>query len=285
MQWTQCAQVVDLAEASLRRTIRLDHVAAKVGYSAFHLHREFRRVFGLPIHDYVRRRRMTEAARRLTSTDEPISDIALAHGYSSQQSFSDAFVSLYGTPPGAFRRNHQFYPILLPYWFDADRHQDAPTSERRFARAEASASSLRSLQDLSEAAVDLLPRYRATEHAQALGRLASAGRLFVATSAGRLDAALSMDEQGHIGCWVVHPLARSTPVGGDLLGYALRTTPPKTSVTTSSFRDGNRADLWHRPTLRRLGFVPERPVVELGYPAQLFRLGGPRLAALTCAAA
>lgn len=105
------AKLVDYMEAHLTDSLDLDSLARRVGYSKYHLHRMFVSVVGLPVHEYVRRRRLTEAARLLVSSGQTIMDIALTAGYETQQSFTKAFKALFGASPRAFRNKGEFYPL------------------------------------------------------------------------------------------------------------------------------------------------------------------------------
>ena len=104
-------------EASLNKPLSLEAVAKRVGYSPFHLHRVFSQTVGIPMHVYIRRRRLTEAAKQIALSDDPIIEIAFAAGYESQQSFTMAFKAMYKRPPSQFRRLGRFYPLQLPFTF------------------------------------------------------------------------------------------------------------------------------------------------------------------------
>lgn len=88
-----------------------DALAQALHYSKYHLQHAFAEAMGLPLSEYALRRRLTRAARLLTSTRAPILDIALACGYESQQAFSAAFRAAYRCAPGRFRRERRFYPL------------------------------------------------------------------------------------------------------------------------------------------------------------------------------
>lgn len=79
------AAVVDYIEAHLTEKIDLAIVANAVHYSKHHLHRMFTHTFGLTIHEYVQRRRLTEAAKLLVFSNRSVLDLALIAGYESQQ--------------------------------------------------------------------------------------------------------------------------------------------------------------------------------------------------------
>ncbi|MDF1666055.1 MAG: helix-turn-helix transcriptional regulator, partial [Planctomycetota bacterium] len=78
----------------------LSDVATAARCSPFHFHRIFADATGWPIQSYIRKRRLTEAANRLKSSDCSILHIALAYGFESQASFSKAFKRQFGLAPG-----------------------------------------------------------------------------------------------------------------------------------------------------------------------------------------
>ncbi len=80
---------IDYIENNLADKLDLEIVAGAVHYSKYHLHRIFTETVGLTIHDYVQRRKLTEAAKLLIFSDKPIIEIALIAGYESQQAFTN----------------------------------------------------------------------------------------------------------------------------------------------------------------------------------------------------
>ncbi len=72
---------IDFIEANLTKRINLDMIAGAVHYSKYHLHRVFSDTVGLTIHDYIKRRQLTESAKLLVFSEKPIVDIALLSGY------------------------------------------------------------------------------------------------------------------------------------------------------------------------------------------------------------
>lgn len=78
-------------EGHLDHPLTLDNVAAKAGYSKWHLQRMFKDVTGQAIGAYIRARRLSNAAAALRLTSRPILDIALQYRFDSQQTFTRAF--------------------------------------------------------------------------------------------------------------------------------------------------------------------------------------------------
>ena len=78
-------------EGHLDHPLSLDNVAAKAGYSKWHLQRMFKDVTGHAIGAYIRARRLSKSAVALRLTARPILDIALQYRFDSQQTFTRAF--------------------------------------------------------------------------------------------------------------------------------------------------------------------------------------------------
>lgn len=102
-------------ETHLNRHLTLDEISACAGYSKYHFDRMFRKATGCTVYQYIRKRRLTEAARALVFTRQPVMEIAQASGYESQQAFTQAFGDVYRLSPGAYRRQRVFFPAMLPY--------------------------------------------------------------------------------------------------------------------------------------------------------------------------
>lgn len=95
--------LINFIEEDLSLNFSLDMLADKVGYSKYHLHKMFTNVVGMSMYQYIKHRRLSEAAKKLLFTDSSILDIALDVGYESQQSFTDAFKSMFNQSPKVFR--------------------------------------------------------------------------------------------------------------------------------------------------------------------------------------
>ena len=85
--------------------LRLDDLASASGCDTGDLVVAFRRHLGCTPGEYHRRIRIDKAAVLLSSTRDPISDIALACGFSDQPHLTRAFRARMGVTPAAFRRN------------------------------------------------------------------------------------------------------------------------------------------------------------------------------------
>ncbi|HBV38394.1 MAG TPA: DNA-binding transcriptional regulator SoxS [Erwinia sp.] len=97
--------LTDWIDSNLDKTLSIDDVAARSGYSKWHLQRMFRAVTKQTLGNYIRERRLTLAAKELCQTQRPVFDIAMQYGYDSQQTFSRVFRRQFDQTPTAYRHS------------------------------------------------------------------------------------------------------------------------------------------------------------------------------------
>lgn len=97
--------VIDYIEENLTETLDITAMAKKANMSVY----EFRRIFsfaaGIPISEYIRKRRLSAAAFELLEKTGSVTDIALKYGYDSTSSFSRAFKEFQGFSPNEISKN------------------------------------------------------------------------------------------------------------------------------------------------------------------------------------
>lgn len=98
-------RVVDEIENRLGEDLKFSTVARLSNFSEFHFHRVFQFIVGLPVMDYVRKRRLVLAAQRVAYSKDKLLDIALDCGFGTPESFIRAFRKMYGTTPGEYRKS------------------------------------------------------------------------------------------------------------------------------------------------------------------------------------
>jgi AraC family transcriptional regulator len=101
---TWVARVRDMLHDEFRSPPSLTELAAVAGVTPTHVCHAFKTHVGMPIGEYVRRVRITWAAEQLRATDQPLSAIAMAAGYSDQSHFTRESRRLLGARPSEFRR-------------------------------------------------------------------------------------------------------------------------------------------------------------------------------------
>ena len=82
----------------------LDQIAKELNYSKFYMIRTFKEEIGVTLYQYIRNRRLREAARKLIETKQPIVEIAFEAGYGSQQAFTQAFRRTFQCTPQECRK-------------------------------------------------------------------------------------------------------------------------------------------------------------------------------------
>lgn len=105
MDWLErLNRAVTYIEDNLEGDIEIGEAAKIACCSSFHFQRMFSYIAGVPLSEYIRRRRMTCAALRLQQGEAKVIDLALAYGYDSPTAFSRAFAMIHGLPPSAARQ-------------------------------------------------------------------------------------------------------------------------------------------------------------------------------------
>ena len=105
MNWIGCIQeAVNFIENHLNEPIAVEQVANAVYYSPSHFQQVFSAVTGFSCGEYLRLRRLTQAAQELLQGEPSVTDLALRFGYESPEAFSKAFKRQFGVAPSAFRR-------------------------------------------------------------------------------------------------------------------------------------------------------------------------------------
>jgi AraC family transcriptional regulator len=97
---------------SLDDDLALENLARIARFSPFHFHRIFTGMVGESVMALVRRLRLERSARQLEGSGKPLVEIALDAGYETQESFTRAFRTAFGLPPGQFRKQNRLAPML-----------------------------------------------------------------------------------------------------------------------------------------------------------------------------
>ncbi len=100
MEWIErIGATVDYIENHLDDDIMYDEVAKIACCSMHQFGRIFSYIVGIPLSEYIRRRRLTIAAIDLQSSNVKVIDVALKYGYNSPDAFTRAFTTMHGVTP------------------------------------------------------------------------------------------------------------------------------------------------------------------------------------------
>ena len=91
-------------EDDLDREIDVTALARVAQTSEYHFRRMFSTLSGLPLSEYVRRRRLTQATAEILDGDAGVLEVAVKYGYGSADAFTRAFKAMQGMTPSEARR-------------------------------------------------------------------------------------------------------------------------------------------------------------------------------------
>lgn len=260
---------IDYIENNLADKLDLEIVAQAVHYSKYHLHRVFTETVGLTIHDYVQRRKLTEAAKLLIFSDKPIIEIALIAGYESQQAFTTIFKLMYKKTPRQYREAEEFYPLQLRYVLNKEPTKVCTEIDWQQDILFAADSDIPAWMDLVHLVVDGFPYLKEDDYLEQLKWCIQKKQALIIKDEATIIGAMAFDnETGSIDFLGVHPQYRKRDIAKaflqKLLGELLKDVP----ISITTFREGDKADPGYREIFKKLGFAEAELLIEFGYPTQ-----------------
>ncbi|MFD5685158.1 AraC family transcriptional regulator [Streptomyces bacillaris] len=98
-------EAMEYIESHLGERIEVADLARTAMTSEYHFRRMFSALAGVPLAEYIRRRRMTVAgAEVLGHPDRTLLEVAVRYGYDTGEGFARAFRAVHGIGPGEARR-------------------------------------------------------------------------------------------------------------------------------------------------------------------------------------
>ena len=260
--------VIDYIESHLDEKLDLEKVSEVAYYSKYHLHRTFTNTVGMTIHDYVQRRKLTEAAKLLVFSDKPLIEVAFLCGYESQQAFSAAFKTMYKVPPAQYRDKGTFYPLQLRFVL----HKNIPS--KVFTKEDvciARVEDIPAWMDLMRLVIDGYPVMDEAEYLCAITKAIEEKRALILKESNILIGAMTFSKHsGSIDFLGIHPQYRNQGIQKLFLEVLLEIYLPGQEISMTTYREGDKADTGHRDLLKKLGFAERELLIEYGYPTQKF---------------
>lgn len=264
---------IDYIENHLAGPLTLDTVAAGVHCSKYHLHRTFSNLTGLTLHDYIQRRKLTESAKLLVFSAEPILDLALLAGYESQQAFTDVFTAMYKRSPNRCREEEKFYPLQLKFEFGSGQNMQKLPERGQWDIVFATETDIPCWMELVRLVIDGFPHLDEYAYIHTLkSRIATNQALILKAGEGAIGIMLFSYDTGSIDFMGTHPLYRRQGIPRAFLDKVMGELLRERDISITTYRAGDRADTGHRREIIELGFAEAELLVEFGYPTQRFVL-------------
>lgn len=108
-------KVIDYIENHLKEPITLHQLAKASDFSPCYVSRLFKELMGVSAFDYIRHRRMTEAAKILGASESKVIDVAMDFVFDSHEGFTRAFSKTFGLSPKQYMKHKPPIPYYLPY--------------------------------------------------------------------------------------------------------------------------------------------------------------------------
>lgn len=104
MEWIKrLNKAIEYIEEHLTTEMDYEQLGCIACCSSYHFQRMFSYMAGMPLAEYIRKRKMSLAAVDLQGSDAKIIDIAEKYGYHSPTAFNRAFQSIHGIAPSKVR--------------------------------------------------------------------------------------------------------------------------------------------------------------------------------------
>lgn len=110
-------QAMQYIEANLANEINFEQVSRLACCSEVHFRRMFSFLSGMPLGEYIRRRRLSQAALELRRGPVKVIDLAVKYGYDSPDAFSRAFQAWHGLTPTEARTEDVPVKAIPPLTF------------------------------------------------------------------------------------------------------------------------------------------------------------------------
>ena len=108
-------QMQDYIERNNAEEITLSDLAQASLFSPWYAYRLFRDCLGLTPTEYIRKYRLTQAAKQLQTGAVKVIDAAYGAGFSNVDTFTRAFYREFGLNPGDYRKQPVPVPFFIPY--------------------------------------------------------------------------------------------------------------------------------------------------------------------------
>ena len=123
-------QSLDYIEDNLQTEITAAELADAAGFSLFHYYRLFQQATGMPVMQYIQRRRLLHGVYAMRQGSTKI-DAALSFGFDTYAGFYKAFCREFGSTPSVFLESSR---AKRPYRIDITKEEYMTVTHKKAAR-------------------------------------------------------------------------------------------------------------------------------------------------------
>lgn len=115
-EWRKQIQlIVDEIDVCIKNhndeALTLNALSKRLGYSEFYTTRKFSEISGMPLREYLQKRKLAFALKEVRDSKRNLLSVAVDYGFSSNEAFTRAFKKAYGITPSSFRKSPK--PVVL----------------------------------------------------------------------------------------------------------------------------------------------------------------------------
>lgn len=114
---TAVRKMLEYIGSHLYEPMTLSMIAKAADYSQYHAARIFKEEMGVSPFEYIRRKRLTEAALMLRKKPTRVLDVALDFVFDSHEGFTRAFTNAFGIAPKKFMSQPEPCDWKIPYYY------------------------------------------------------------------------------------------------------------------------------------------------------------------------
>ncbi|MBQ7942472.1 MAG: helix-turn-helix domain-containing protein [Lachnospiraceae bacterium] len=118
---------IDYIEENLKAEITVQELADRTGFSIFHYYRVFHSVLGMPVMQYILRRKLLHGIYEISKGNQMI-DVAMQYGFDTYAGFYKAFKRELGYTPSEFLKK---YKVKEPYHINLIKEETIMVTHKR----------------------------------------------------------------------------------------------------------------------------------------------------------
>ena len=120
---------IDYIEENIKCDISAQELSERAGFSVFHYYRLFQSAVGMPVMQYILRRRLLNAIYDIKCGNRII-DTALLYGFETHAGFYKAFAREFGCTPTQYLKQHR---VKKPYKIDIVTEEHVMVTHKKAA--------------------------------------------------------------------------------------------------------------------------------------------------------